>query len=91
MLMLFPLLQVFLARQILLTIHPDIYFGGRDPAAYYPRYFQPRPHVQSGNCVFEQLRRNSGIDEGAHEHVAADAGKTLKISDAHRKLTNFSS
>jgi hypothetical protein len=30
------------------------------------------------------LRRDSGVDHGSEEHVAADAGKTLKVGYAHK-------
>ena len=39
--------------------------------------------LQGGGGFVEDLRVKAGIDQRAEEHVAADAGETIKISDAH--------
>ena len=39
--------------------------------------------VQAGDGLLEQLERNSGVEQSAEEHVAADAGETIEIGNAH--------
>ena len=77
-------LPILLPRQILLPIHPNIHFRSRNPAAHNARNFQPRPHVQRRHSLLQQRSRNSGVHQRAQEHIAADAGKTLKIGYAHK-------
>src|SRR6267378_4380876 len=87
-LMLALLLPIFLPWQFLLPMNVDIYFGSRDPAPYYPGNLQPRPKlcrgVKRGDGFRQHSRRNSSIHQRAQKHVAADAGKTFEVSDAHR-------
>ena len=80
--LLFP---VLLSRQILLAIHPNIHFSSRNSAAHHARYFQLSPNPKRRHGLFQEFRRNSGIHQRAQKHVAADAGKTLKVGYAHRK------
>ena len=79
---------IFLTRQVFLSVHPNIYLCRRDPTAHHPRYFQPRPHVQSRNSLLQQRRRDPGIHQRSQKHVAADSRKTLKVGNAHWKLTH---
>jgi hypothetical protein len=71
-------------RQIFFVVHPHIGLGRRNSAAHDSRNLQPRAYAQRRHGIFQHLRRNSGIDERAQEHVAAYAGKTLKICNAHK-------
>jgi len=36
-------------------------------------------YVQLGQLAFQNLRVRAQVDEGAQSHVAADAGKTVKV------------
>src|SRR5437899_773289 len=78
-----PTLPILLPRQVFFPININIHLGGRDPAAHHPRDFQPRAHLQSRNRLLQQSRRNSSIHQRAQKHVAADAGKTFKVGNAH--------
>src|ERR1700722_1338006 len=77
-------LPIFLPRQILLPIHPHIHLSRRNSTAHHPRKFQPSPDSERSHGLFQHARWNPGIHERAEEHVAAHAGKTFKVSNAHR-------
>ena len=78
------LLPELLAWQILLAVGVDIHLGRRNPSAHHTRDLQPRAHIERRDRSLEQFRRHTGVHQCAKEHVAADAGKTVKIGDAHR-------
>jgi len=44
-----------------------------------------RSHVQRRSGFCKGVKGNARVDKGAQQHVAAYAGKTLKISNSHRK------
>src|SRR5260370_26063911 len=77
-------LPILLPRQILLPVDPNIHLRSRNPAAHHARSFQPTPHVQRRHSPLQQRSRNPGIHQRAQKHIAADAGKTLKIGYAHK-------
>ena len=64
-------------RQLFFTGGDHIKLGGTDAASVNAGNFQPGVHAQCCNSLGEDLRRNSGVDEGAQKHVAADSGKAL--------------
>ncbi len=68
---------IFFPRKILLAVHPDVNLGRGNAAADDARNLQTRAYVQRRHSIFQHSRRNSGIDEGAQEHVAAHPGKTF--------------
>ena len=72
-------------RPFLLAIHPDIYLGRRDATAIHARNLQPRSKIQRRHRPLQQFWRHARVDQGAQKHVAAHAGKTLKVSSAHGK------
>ena len=74
---------VLLAGHIFFAINPDVHLGSGDPAAGNARNFELCAYSERRNCVLQQLRRHSGVDKRAEEHIAADTGETLEISDAH--------
>jgi hypothetical protein len=86
-----PWLAILLPWQVFFPVKVNIHLGGGNAAAQHARNFQPRSNSESRHGFFQRTRRNSGIQECAQKHIAADAGKTLEISDAHRKWTDFSS
>ena len=77
------LCPILFTREVLLAVDPDVDFRGGNAAADDPRNLQPCADAQGRNGLFQYSRRNSGVDEGAQEHVAAHAGKTLEIGNAH--------
>ena len=79
--LLFP---VLFPRHVLLAIHPHVDLGCRNSVANDSRNLQPCAHAQRRDGFFQHPRRYSGVDERAQEHVAAHAGKALKIRNAHR-------
>src|SRR5579863_1588754 len=85
MLMLPEPLPILLPRQILLSLHPHIHLRRRNSTPQHPRDLQPRPHSERSHGLFQHPSRNPGIHERAQKHVAAHAGKTLKVGNAHRK------
>jgi hypothetical protein len=75
---------VLLPRHILLTVHPDVHFRGRDATANHPGDLQLCPELQTRNRLFEHLGRDSGVHQSAKKHIARNARKTFKIRNAHR-------
>jgi hypothetical protein len=47
--------------------------------------------LQLRDSFLEQARRDPGIDQSAEKHIAADAGKTIKISNAHGTVVGHQS
>src|SRR3954447_4477333 len=74
---------VLLPGHILFAINPDVHLGSEDPAAGYARNFELCAYSECRNRVLQQRRRHSGVDKRAEEHIAADTGEALEISDAH--------
>jgi hypothetical protein len=72
-----------LGRHLLFPIHQHIDFGRRNPAAIDLRNFQSGADIERGHCFLEHVGRHASIDQGAQEHVAAHAGKTIEVSYAH--------
>ena len=59
-------------------------FGGGDSSAAHLAGFEACAHVQGRGGFGQALQWNAGIDQRAQQHVAADAGKALQISNSHR-------
>ena len=74
-----------LPRQLFLAIHQHIDLGRGDAAAIHLRNFEASSDVEGSDRFFQQLRRHSGIDQGAQKHVAAHAGKTIEIGNSHEE------
>ena len=64
----------------------DIDLGSGQPAAADLAHFEMRANVQRSSRFLEQGKRHACIDKRAEQHVAADAGEALQISDSHVKL-----
>jgi hypothetical protein len=64
-------------RQLFFAGGNHIQLGGADAAAVDAGDFQPRVHAQGGNRPGKDLRRNSGVQQGAQKHIAADTGKAF--------------
>ena len=68
---------VLFAGKVFLAIHPNVDLSGRNGAAHDARDLESRAQAKARDSVFQQLRRNSGIDERAQKHVATHSGKTF--------------
>jgi hypothetical protein len=83
--------RIILTQRILLPIHPNVRLGRRNSTAHYTRKFQSRANVQRSHGLLQKLGPHSGIYQCAKKHVAADAGKALKVRYPHRNKADFSS
>ena len=63
----------------------DVHFGCGQAASTDLAHLQPRTNVECGGRFREGAERNAGVYKGAEQHVAAYAGKTLKICSSHRQ------
>jgi len=59
-------------------------FGPGQPAAHHLALVQVSPHAELGAGFLKHGEGNAPIDKSTQQHVAADAGKTFKISNTHR-------
>ena len=77
-------LRISIAQAPRLLRRNHVNFGCGQAAAAHLALLQPRAHIQRGCRLFKQGERNAGIHQGAQQHVAAYARKTLQISNTHR-------
>ena len=63
--------------------------GAGDAAAVYFFDLERGVEVQGGGGVVEDLRVDSGVDEGSEEHVATDAGEAVEVGDAHEGIVSW--
>src|SRR3954468_16226326 len=64
-------------RQLFFSGGDHIEFCSADAAAVNAGNFQPSVHPQGLHRPGKDLGRNSGVQQGAKKHVAADPGKAL--------------
>jgi hypothetical protein len=64
----------------------DMDLGACDPTAVHALDAKTCSQAKRVDGIHQHLRRNPGIDQGAQQHVARDAGKTVKICNAHETL-----
>ncbi len=62
---------------IFFSVDDHVNLGGADAATIYFRDFQRCADVQGGNRFFEDFGRDSGVDQGGEEHVAADSREAV--------------
>jgi hypothetical protein len=74
----------YFSRQLHFAVNVDVQLGSHDAATADPRNLKSRSNIQRRDCILEQLRRNSGIQQGAQKHVAANAGKAVEVGYAHK-------
>src|SRR6185312_12294197 len=79
----------FLSWQLFLSRRNHIYFGSADPAPVHPAYLQTSIHTQGLYRPNEKLGRNSGINQRAHKHVAADPGEAFQVGYTHQRPQSF--
>jgi hypothetical protein len=75
--LIFPLLQELFPGQIFLAIDQHVNLGRGDSVAVHVTDVQRGSDVQAANRFQQQLCRNSGRDERAQKHVAADPRKAI--------------
>jgi hypothetical protein len=66
-----------------LAVDHDIDLGGLNPAPAYPGDPQFRAQSERSRGPLQQFYGSAGVYQRAHEHIAADTGKTLQVADAH--------
>jgi hypothetical protein len=78
---------VLQTRFVFLITGKNIDLGCANAAALNARNFEPQVEiacaVQCRDCIVQELRRQAGIYQSGEQHVAADAGEAIEISDAH--------
>ena len=63
-----------------------IHFGCGKPATAHLAHLQMRAHVQRGCNLRKSVKGDARIHKGAQQHIAAYAGKALKVSNSHRSV-----
>ena len=61
----------------------NVHFCGGQAASAHLAHLKARAHAERGSRFLKKAERNAGIHQGAQQHVAAYAGKTLQISNTH--------
>ena len=59
--------------------------GASDASAGDPAHIQARADVQCGDGFLEMGEGDSGVNQSAEEHVAANSGEAIQIANTHRK------
>ena len=67
-----------------LALNRDIDLGRLNATAAYPGNAKLSSQPQRSCRSLEQIDGGACIDQRAHQHVAADAGEALQVSDPHR-------
>jgi hypothetical protein len=73
----------------LVTVDQDVDFGCRNAAAVDPADMQFSSYVQSRDRLPQKILVDTGVQQRAKQHVAADTGKTVKICDTHTRSEPF--
>ena len=63
-----------------------VHFGCGQPPAGHLAQAKLRAHIERGRGLRQGGKGNACIDKGAQQHVAADARKTLQITNSHRDV-----
>src|SRR5580658_8222667 len=61
--------------------HIDL--GSGDSAAAHFAHLEARAYIQRRSRLSQSFKGNACIDKRAEQHVAADAGEALQISNSH--------
>src|SRR5579862_6950930 len=78
-----PLFPENFGRQVFLAMRVNINFGRRNRSPGDAGDFDCCADVQGRDRLLEQIWRHSRIYQCAEEHVAADAGETIEVSNTH--------
>ena len=74
---------VYMVQRGPIAVDDHVNLGSCEAAAADSPHFEMRAEIQRGRCFFEQGKRHARIHKRAKQHVAADAGEALQISDSH--------
>ena len=58
--------------------------GRAQTAAHHLARFESGAHLECARSVGKKSEGNTGIDHRAQQHVAADSGKAVQITNTHR-------
>jgi len=61
-----------------------VHFGSGQAAAAHSARLNPRANIERRRSILKHLERHARIHQRAKQHVAADSGKTLQVTDPHR-------
>lgn len=78
------MIMVGMAMGCALALGQDIDFGAAEAASHYFAGFEARPNVEARSGALKEFKGDAGVYHGAEEHVAADTGKAVEVSNAHR-------
>src|SRR5579884_1639673 len=67
----------------LFPAYQHVNLGCRNSAAIDAADMKLNSNIQGCNRTLQQLCRKAGIDERAKQHVSANPGETLEVSNAH--------
>ena len=71
-------------RSCIVVFDKDVDFGSRNAATAHFAHLQPRAYVQRCSRLGKGVEWHARIDKRAKQHVAANAGEALQISNSHR-------
>ena len=60
-----------------------VHLSSGQSAAAYLSHLQPSAYTERRSCFLKTSERYACIHQGAQQHIAAYAGKTLQISNTH--------
>ena len=72
-----------IVRRSILVFDDDIDLGSGQASAAYLAHFDASAYVQRCSRFLKESEGYTRIDKCAEQHVAADAGEALQISDSH--------
>jgi hypothetical protein len=61
--------------------HVDL--GSGETAAHDLAFGEMRADVEGAGSFIEELEGHTGVNQCAEQHIAADAGETFEITNAH--------
>ena len=63
-------------------------FRRGDAAAIHLFDSERRSDIQGVDGIVKHLWRQTGVEQSAEEHISADAGKAVKVGDAHEPIVS---
>ena len=75
--------RMFMLMQVIADQHVNL-GPGEAPAAHLA-HFEACTDIERRSSFLKKAEWHTSTDEGAKQHVAADPGKALQISNAHRR------
>ncbi len=73
-----------IARRVgFVAVDPHMSFARADAAAVYRIEGEGCAEIERGSGLLKKFRRDAGVDQGAEEHVTAEAGEAFEIANAH--------